>query len=393
MVTLRPLFALLLLFTLLTGCEKSAGPDTTSTADTPASALAPDEGLDLSTRYSWTLVTALPQQITPPFQALQTAITALVKSPTDDSLQQAREQWQLAHNQLQQLALLFSLGEASPSLFAQLRQAHFQLDAWPIEPGYLDYFDVYPHSGLVNDIVITIDEPSIRDQHGFTSPYDISLGMHAIAYLLWGEDHQRPATDFVQTSPTALQQKSGVKPEDLPNQRRAALLSLQAQLLTDDLKALGYKLSQPASGLNSIYTKLPPQTQLQLWRQSVEHLLTHLQQQLPAQQQPTAENDIPEEGEEHSPHNAFAGGQGKLLAATVAGLSPVLLNHEHSAQPLAYWLNRNGDLDALKTLLQQTETALSDADKDWNTLAAENIQALNAQVLELKAWFSIGDDA
>lgn len=388
MVTLRPLFAFLLLSILLTGCEQSDAPDTSSTSDTPASTLAPAEGMDLSTRYSWALVSAWPQQIAPQFQALQTAVTALVESPSDDTLQQAREQWQLAHNQLQQLALLFSLGDTSPSLFAQLRQAHFLLDAWPIEPGYLDYFDAYSHSGLVNDIVINIDEPSIRDQHGFTSSYDVSLGMHAIAYLLWGENHRRPASDFMPTTPNALQQQSGVKARDLPNQRRAALLSLQAELLIEDMKALSYKLSQPASGLNSTYAKLPPQAQLHLWRESVQHLLSRVQQQLPVTQ-----NDLPEESEEPGQHNAFAGGQGELLAATIDGLKPVLLNHDDNAQPLAYWLNTKGDLDSLTTRLQQTSAALRDADKDWSTMTAENIQALNAQVLQLKAWFSSGEDA
>lgn len=368
------------LLALLSGCEKareSATPSATATA--PSAETPADEGLDLTTQHSWAMAANLHKQVQPQVTALQAAITEFLATPTADSLQQARSQWQLTHNSLQQLAPLFALGEASPSLFAQLRQAQFEVDAWPIEPGYLDYFDVYPHSGIVNDIVITVDEASIRDQHGFTSDSDVSLGMHTMAYLLWGQGQQRPASDFIPAKPTPLQQQGGIKPRDLPNQRRAALLQLQAELLTQDMAALGYKLSQPASGLNTFYGSLSALAQLQLWQQSIHHLLIQLKQQLPPPE--------PDTNDEFYAHNQFAGSQATMLAATLKGLQFWLLDHAEGTQPLAYWLNPKGDLEALEKHLTAAQSALIDADKPWDTVTPEQAQALREQLRPLLGWF------
>ncbi|WP_439134614.1 imelysin family protein [Pseudomaricurvus sp.] len=374
MIHLRPL-TLVLLCALFSGCEKTAEPETSP--DTPATTEVSAEELSPSTRHSWDTAADLLQQAELQTSTLQTAIAEFVATPSEESLRQARAQWQLTHNQLQQLSLLFALGDVSPTLFAPLRQAHFQLDAWPIEPGYLDYFDVYPHSGIVNDIVINIDEASIREQHGFTSDSDVSLGMHAISYLLWGENRQRPVSDYIPAEPTSLQTQSGIKPKHLPNQRRIALLQLQADLLAEDIKALGYQFSQPASGLNTAYARLAAAAQLELWQRSVVQVLDNLQKQLPTGE---ADDDVEQ-------HSRFAGGQGQVLADTLKGVQQLLLSHDDNIQPLAHWLNPQGDLTVLTTQLQQTEATLREADKDWEGIDAEQIQTLNQQLRQLKAWF------
>lgn len=82
-----------------------------------------------------------------------------------------------------------------------------QLDSWPIEGGYIDYVEGYPFSGIVNDLTLSINEQSIRVQHGFTDSSNASLGYHALEFMLWGESSanqtMRSAQDFVPQENTA----------------------------------------------------------------------------------------------------------------------------------------------------------------------------------------------
>lgn len=78
-----------------------------------------------------------------------------------------------------------------------------QLDSGQIEGGYIDYIPGYPFSGIVNDLTLTIDEESIRSQHGFTDPTNASLGYHAIEFMFWGQEGKRSAHDFFPQENTA----------------------------------------------------------------------------------------------------------------------------------------------------------------------------------------------
>jgi len=79
------------------------------------------------------------------------------------------------------------------------------LNAWPMDEAYVDYVDGNASSGIINDITNypTIDAASLISANEFGSETNISLGYHAIEFLLWGQDlsastaGMRPYTDYV----------------------------------------------------------------------------------------------------------------------------------------------------------------------------------------------------
>ncbi|MYM63492.1 imelysin family protein [Pseudomaricurvus sp. HS19] len=353
----------LLLATLLClwGCD-SDQPATSDTAET-TSAAATDQADAISNRLWQHFDTATASAISS-VVTLQQALQALAGEPTDAHLQAARDAWRNSHQQLLQLSPLFALGQVQATLFRQLDDARWQSDAWPIEPGYLDYFDLYRHSGLVNDIVIPIDAEAVRHQHGFSSEADVALGLHAMEYLLWGEKGERPLDDFVAGSPSSEQQASGMTAIDLPGHRRVALLQLQANLLLEDLGSLQYRLSHPASGLRKAYQSLPPSGRLQLWQQASAHLLQQLQA-----------------GGETSPsqHAPFAGDNRASIRAQLQAIDTLLSDTDETTPALLQWLtpqHQEGIARELQALMESLADSGETEEDPANLLSAEQRQQL-----------------
>ena len=306
-------------------------------------------------------------------QQLNLAVDTFLSDPTEITLAEARDSWHESHETILQLQPFFTLGRINPGLFGQLQQAHYQIDAWPIEPGYLDYFDVYQHSGIVNDIALPINADAIRQQHGFSSDTDVALGMHAIAYLLWGENLRRPASDFITQAPTNSERQSGLDGADLPTRRRGALLKLQLTLLADEVKALHLKLSHNASGLNSIYDRLPPHSQQQLWQKVV---IDMLEQQLIGEQLAPR---VSQEAEIYQ-HQQFSGRQGRALSASLRSIESLIFS-DGNAQ--AHWLNPAQTSVELQQNFQSVHQALEQAEKDWDELEQDRLLELQQQLQSL----------
>jgi putative iron-regulated protein len=246
---------------------------------------------------------------------LKGQIELLINTPNTTTLAATKDLWHEAHNQFREAATLSSIGAINPGLFAQIKQSFVLLDQQPIQPGYLDYFDVYQHSGIVNDLTLEITATAIRQQHGFSDDTDVSLGYHAIAYLLWGEK-QRPYTDFeVADTLTEEQKQNGMRLIDLPSHRRNTLLALQTQLLIDDLSAFHYKLTHPASGLYNAYQSLPVRSRLQLWQQAISHSLIQTAQSVYLKNAETSSDT--------TPHNQYAGLDLENTQATLMGLQKI----------------------------------------------------------------------
>ncbi len=120
------------------------------------------------------------------------------------------------------------------------------LNAWPLDENYIDYVEGKEDSGIINNPTAfpTITKQLLLDQNegGNTANGDqdvaeknISVGYHAIEFLLWGQDNtnptekeagKRPYTDFVDGG-TAENQD-----------RRRAYLSVCSKILLDNLQSL-----------------------------------------------------------------------------------------------------------------------------------------------------------
>ena len=165
--------------------------------------------------------------------ALQTALSTFVADPTEDNFEAAKTAWLAAREPYGQTeAFRFSDGpiddEDGPEGL---------LNAWPLDENYVDYVEGAETSGIINDLTAypTIDKATLEGLNEEGGESNISVGYHAIEFLLWGQDNsdpsdklagQRPYTDFVDGGTAANQD------------RRRDYLNVVGELLLDHLQEM-----------------------------------------------------------------------------------------------------------------------------------------------------------
>lgn len=130
--------------------------------------------------------------------ALQAAVTALLATPDAASLAAAQRAWVVARR-------IYVQTEALRFYDGPIDAIEGYLNAWPIDEAFVDYVEGAPHSGIVNDPVryphIAETVLMFANEHGGEA--NVSVGWHAIEFLLWGQDRRddgpggRPASDYV----------------------------------------------------------------------------------------------------------------------------------------------------------------------------------------------------
>ena len=177
-------------------------------------------------------------------EKFQSSIATLTDQTNIENLSLSKQAWLNAHSayELTTLHRYYAtqlMGEQDSLVLMQLQ---YQINHWPIVPGYIDYVDGYPDSGIVHDINVNLDADSLREQHGSFDVSEVTLGFHAIEFLLWGYDADsvaRPATDFdavLELTPKEIE--SGYTLEQLSNNRRRLFLSVVVDTLVKDFLAL-----------------------------------------------------------------------------------------------------------------------------------------------------------
>ncbi|MEM1269603.1 MAG: imelysin family protein, partial [Bacteroidota bacterium] len=131
---------------------------------------------------------------------LDQAVDAFIAAPTDASLQAAQNAWRAAREPYGQTeAYRFANG---PIDDADGPEGY--LNAWPLDEAYIDYVVGDPDAGVINrtDQFPTIDADLLISLNEAGGEENISIGYHAIEFLLWGQDLSettagtRPVTDF-----------------------------------------------------------------------------------------------------------------------------------------------------------------------------------------------------
>jgi len=348
---------------LLGGCE----PAEEKTAATPLS--PPTQSPHTNTKVLWQRLIEQSQQARLAAIDLQAHLQRLKLSSSADNLLAAQQAWHQAHLNVQALNSVFTLSRVNPGLFPSLGNSFLNIDAWPITPGYLDSFSVYTHSGIVNDTTAPITAHNIRLQHGFTNNQDVSIGLHAMAYLLWGEHQKRTAKHFsIAPTLTQEQQQSELSIVDTHPHRRITLLNLQAQLLVDDLSQLHTQLQSHHQGFALTYFTLSPAVQVELWQQVFSEQLKHVAAQLE-----NIDADIS--------HSRFSGHQGDVMAAELLNVSQLLLMHLEPEEPsLLQLLAHDADHTALLNALSEVITHLQEWDEPWSDISPSNKRALAEQL-------------
>ena len=129
------------------------------------------------------------------------------------------------------------------------------LNAWPLDESHIDYVENgtgnSENSGnelnIVNNTTDfpTIDKATLRGLNENGSEKNISIGYHAIEFLLWGQDFNtngpgdRPYTDYVSNGTHDNQA------------RRGQYLKVTAEILVEDLKSMVDAWASGASYYNS----------------------------------------------------------------------------------------------------------------------------------------------
>lgn len=343
---LAPILWLVALLTA--GCD-SPTPEIQPPAQDPVSSETPfDPALQLASLEAWEQGEQSLSQTLEASRELHRQLEEFLLSPDPKTLAELRRQWHRAHGHWHRLDPFIALTGSNPGLFGGLERLAAKIEARPIQPGYLDYLEHYPYTGIVNDITLTINAETLRAQHGLTDASDISLGFHTLEFLLWGEQGDRPATDFqIPEQISAEQRDAGLTLADLPNNRRRDLLALVSHLLQDDLNNLLARWQGPDSQLHQTYHRLPPASRIELLKNAAEYYLRQDARALLASL-----------GTEEA-HNAFAGRDLNPLYQGLTGLRHLFQEGEHGllsnlteTETGQKWL---AQLDQLITQLEQLE--------------------------------------
>jgi putative iron-regulated protein len=161
---------------------------------------------------------------------LRASISDFVLNPSEQGLINAKGAWKTARE---------SYGQTEAFRFANGPIDDFDgpeglLNAWPLDENYIDYVEGNSNSGIINDIEnfpdISIELLDSLNESG--GEKNISVGYHAIEFLLWGQDLTTPS-----------EKKAGLRPytdyTTLKNaDRRVAYLSFCANQLVDKLSEL-----------------------------------------------------------------------------------------------------------------------------------------------------------
>jgi putative iron-regulated protein len=177
-------------------------------------------------------------------QDLQTAIEAFTSKPSESSLTQAKEKWKIAKLSYAETEVFRFYG--GPIDDPKDGVENF-LNAWPIDESYLDYVKGNPKSGLIQNLkeFPEINEKTLLGSHVKNGERNISVGYHAIEFLLWGQDFskrgpgQRSFKDYVSTKDT----KHTVE-------RRAKVLNLLSALVVKQLTQVRDTWTQGESKTN-----------------------------------------------------------------------------------------------------------------------------------------------
>lgn len=138
-----------------------------------------------------------------------------------------------------------ALTASYPALDARLSSLRRRIDSRPITPGYVDYVEGYPQSGIVNDPALPLDADSLIAEQGLTDASDVVLGFEVVLFLLEGEHRYSPqlamrrVEDYQAVDHWEEHAANEVLPAtDHPNNRRRQYLQLTLAILEQDLVLL-----------------------------------------------------------------------------------------------------------------------------------------------------------
>lgn len=211
-------------------------------------------------------------------KALEAAIAAFAKKPTEKSLQNAKQAWLNARESYGQTEIFrLSNGpiDAEDGWIAEAYGAlEGQINAWPLDENMIDYTidaDGKRTRGNIIDTigefnpggeeskaidVKTITKEALSELNENGGEANVSTGYHAIEFLLWGQDQDY--SNFMKDSITKGERTAGQRPltdftTDKYAPRRLAYLKEVTAKLVEDLETVSSAWSDKVDGNTGLY--------------------------------------------------------------------------------------------------------------------------------------------
>lgn len=247
--TLRRLVIAAITLVVTSSCNNA------STPPTPTTSAQPPTPLPHATTNKLTIILWQSQQLQLD-RAIQHAntlthlINSLPVTPSDQDLNGAQDLWQTLALSLEKLSIfgaLASLQNQQSLPNWQTVTTHYRLiNTWPSELGVLDNNGTHGDTGLVFNMGIAIDEPSLTPLHNQTHHQDAVFGLYPLGLMLMGAHTPRQASQFNAIIKLSKEHKAqGLNtPQEHPQNRRR-------QLITTQIHALGQQLEQLKSLLQN----------------------------------------------------------------------------------------------------------------------------------------------
>ena len=162
-------------------------------------------------------------------ESLQVAVHGMLAQPSERSLARAREAWIACRDSYGRTEVFrFSGGPIDDRHpITGVEGPEGRINTWPIDEAFLDYVAGSPRSGLIGDLEAPLSNALLVGRNVAEDENQVTLGYHAIEFLLWGQDRrrngpgQRPFSDYL--------------PGDPVRERRRRCLSLITERLVQDL--------------------------------------------------------------------------------------------------------------------------------------------------------------
>lgn len=182
---------------------------------------------------------------------LENTIKTFTTTPTDANFTNAKDKWKQARE---------SYGTTEAFRFANgpiddENGPEALMNAWPLDENYVDYVEGASDAGIINSTAIypIISKELLISLNENGGEKNISVGYHAIEFLLWGQDLTAPSENLPGQRPYTDYVANGTADNQL---RRATYLNVCADLLTDHLQ---YMVDQwkPNGAYRTVFLALP----------------------------------------------------------------------------------------------------------------------------------------
>lgn len=285
---------------------------------------------------------------------LETAINTFTDSPTQANFDAAKDKWKQSRE---------SYGTTEAFRFANgpiddENGPESLMNAWPLDENYIDYVEGASTSGIINDPITfpIIDKAFLEAQNENGGEKNISVGYHAIEFLLWGQDLTAPSEKKAGLRPYTdyLVGLNGTANFQL---RRAAYLKVCADLLTDHLD---YMVNQWKVGgtYRTVFLALPEDKAIQNMYLGITTLVSA---ELPVERMYVALGNADQEDE----HSCFSDNTHRDIALNLQGVINV-------------YQGKYGNIDgaSLEDLVKQANTTVYNDTEVAVTTSMANVAAI-----------------